>query len=181
MSKEQTFLTRVENVENSILKTQAKLINELELVDKMKIVAIKKLDLANAFTSAIELVAAEHGEEKVPDSCSDLYNHLHMEEESPLDKAPEKKTKKKLIKKKGADSDKTKKKGPPSKPVDKYGTREGTLANTFVKEVKKKSMTMAEARKTDWNPRGYHFDGTVERLVEEKLAEIDKDGVIEIK
>ena len=176
MTKEERFKNRVENLELTILRAQTKLINDLEIADKIKLVAVKKIDLANNFTLACEKVAAED-EDKLPDTCSDLYNDLHTDETSPLDTAPEKKTpakKKKKLVKKGAGAGK-KKTGPPQKPLDEYGTREGTLAFTFVREVKKSPMTMAQARKAEWNPRGYHFDGTLRRLVSEKLASVDKD------
>ena len=178
MSKEERLTIRVENLENAILKGQAKVINELGLVDKIKIVAVKKIALAAAFTTAVEQLAEKEGEEKIPDTCSDLYNDLHTDEESPLDKAPEKKkpAKKGLVKKDGK-----KKTGPPQKPVDEYGTRTGTLAFTFVQEVKKKPQTMADCRKADWNPRGYHFDNTIQRLIAEGKASLDEKEVITIK
>jgi hypothetical protein len=93
-----------------------------------------------------------------------------------LDKSA-KKTKPKATPKKDGE----KKAGPPKKPVDEYGTREGTLAYTFVQEVKKKPQSMEDVRKADWNPRGYHFNDTLRRLEAEKQATVDKDGVITIK
>jgi hypothetical protein len=177
MTKEERFMNRVENVENTLLRSQAKVLNDLGLTDKIKLVAVKKIDLANAFTLTVEKIAAEHDEDTLPDSCSDLYNNLHTDEESPLDVAPEKKAKPKpkLVKKGDAKKTGAKKTGPPQKPVDEYGTREGTLAHTFVQEVKKKPQTMAEVRKAEWNPRGYHFDGTLARLVAEKKATVEDD------
>jgi hypothetical protein len=173
MTKEERFKIRVENVENTLLRAQTKLLNDLEIADKIKLVAVKKIDLANNFTLACEKVAAED-EDKLPDTCSDLYNDLHTDEKSALDDPPEKKPakkKKKLVKK----GDGKKKTGPPQKPLDEYGTREGTLAFTFVQKVKEDPMTMAQARKAEWNPRGYHFDGTLRRLISEKKATLDKD------
>lgn len=187
MTKEERFKNRVENVDNVLLRGQAKVLNDLALADKIKLVAVKKIDLANAFTLAVEKIAAEHDEDTLPDSCSDLYNNLHMDEESPLDAASEAKAKAKpkakaKLVKKGEKKEGAKKTGPPQKPADEYGTRDGTLAQTFVQEVKKKPQTMAEVRKATWNPRGYHFDGTLERLVAEGKAELDAEtNVITIK
>jgi hypothetical protein len=176
MSKEERLTKRVDALDFARLKEQVKVVNELEVTDKIRLVGIKKLDMANQFTLAVEAVAEQKGEEAIPDSCSDLYNDLHTDDESPLDAEPEKKAPAKK-----ADGDKKKSAGPPKKPVDEYGTREGTLAHTFVQEVKKKPQSMEDVRKADWNPRGYHFNDTLRRLEADKLATVDKDGVITIK
>ena len=176
MSKEERLKTRVENLDNNLLKEQVKIVNEMGVIDKIRLVGIKKLDMANAFTLGVEAIAEQKSEDDIPDTCSDLYNNLHRDDESPLDKSA-KKTKPKATPKKDGE----KKTGPPKKPVDEYGTREGTLAHTFVQEVKKKPQSMEDVRKADWNPRGYHFNDTLRRLEAEKQATVDKDGVITIK
>lgn len=176
MSKEERFKNRVEVLDNARLKGAVKAINELGVGDKIRVIGIKKLDMANAFTLAVEAVASEKGEEAIPDDCSTLYNDLHTDEASPLDTKPEPKT----VPKKPA-KDGEKKPGPPKQPVDEYGTRTGTLAYTFVQEVKKKPQTMEDVRKAEWNPRGYHFNDTLRRLEAMKQATVDKAGVIHIK
>jgi len=178
MSKEERLKTRVENLDNNRLKEQVKIVNELEVTDKIRLVGIKKLEMANAFTIGVEAIAEKKSEDDIPDTCSDLYNDLHRDDESPLDKSTKKTKPKAAASGKGGEG---KKAGPPKKPVDEYGTREGTLAHTFVQEVKKKPQTMEDARKADWNPRGYHFNDTVRRLVADKQATESKDGVITIK
>lgn len=177
MDKEQRLKNRVENLEMARLKGVVKSINDSKLADKIRLVGIKKLDMANAFTLAVEKVAEEQSEDKVLDEWSTVYNELHTDEESPLDKAPEKSAKKAAAKKAPA----KKKEGPPKQPVDEYGTRKGTLAHTFVQEVKKKPQTMDDVRKADWNPRGYHFNDTVRRLEADKKASVGEDGIITIK
>lgn len=176
MSKEERFKSRVEVLDNAALKVAVKAINEVGVGDKIRLVGLKKLDMANAFTLAVEAVATEKGEEAIPDVCSNLYNELHTDEESPLDKKPETKAPAKKAAKDGE-----KKSGPPKQPVDEYGTRTGTLAYTFVQEVKKKPQTMEDVRKAEWNPRGYHFNDTLRRLEAMKQATVDKAGVIHIK
>ena len=175
MTKEERLIARVENCEMSRLKEQSKLVNEIGAGDKIKLVAIKKIDMASAFTLGVEKIAEVKGDEAIPESVANLYNDLHTDEESPLDKAPEKPEKKE----KKASGDK-KKTGPPQQPVNEYGVRENTLANKFVETLKKKPQTMEDIRKADWNPRGYHFNQTLDRLVAEKKASVDKDGIITI-
>jgi hypothetical protein len=182
MSKEERLKSRVENLDNNRLKEQVKIVNEIGVVDKIRLVGIKKLDMANAFTLAVEAIAEKKSEEDIPDTCSDLYNDLHTDEESSLDAEPKKdKPTTKATGKGGGKGGEKKKTGPPKQPVDEYGTREGTLAHTFVQEVKKKPQSMEDVRKQDWNPRGYHFNDTLRRLEAEKQATVDKDGVITIK
>jgi hypothetical protein len=176
MDKEQRLKNRVENLEMSRLKGVVKTVNETKLADKIRLVGIKKFDMANAFTLAVEKIAAED-ESKIADPVSAVYNELHTDEESPLDKAVEKKT----TAKKAAAKSAPKKEGPPKQPVDEYGTRKGTLAHTFVQEVKKKPQTMDDVRKADWNPRGYHFNDTVRRLEASKQATVGEDNIITIK
>ena len=179
MDKEQRLTLRVENLDNNRLKGEVKIVNEIGKADKIRLVGIKKMDMVNQFTVALEKIAAED-ENLIPDTCSTLYNELHTDEASPLDSAPKKDTKAKDTKKK--ESGDTKKSGPPKKPVNEYGVREGTLAFTFVEEVKKKAQTMEDVRKADWNPRGYHFNDTLRRLVADKKATVDeKTQVITIK
>lgn len=193
MSKEERFKSRVENLDFARLKNEVKILNELDVADKIRLVGIKKIDMTNAFTLAVEKVAEVKGEEAIPDSCSTLYNELHMDEESPLDAseekappAPAKKAKAKAKepeKAEGAEGEeKPKRTGPPKEPLDEYETRPGTLAWKFVQNVKANPQTMEEVRKADWNPRGYHFNETLKNLVE-KLgkASVDKNGVITIK
>ncbi len=179
MSKEDRLQKRVDALDNARLKEQVKVINELGVADKIRLVGLKKLDMVNQFTLAVEKVAEVQGEEAIPDTCSDLYNDLHTDDESPLDAAPAE-TPKKTPPKKAAGGE-GKKAGPPKKPLDEYGTREGTLAHTFVQEVKKKPQSMEDVRKADWNPRGYHFNDTLRRLEADKKATVNKDGVITIK
>lgn len=180
MSKEDRLVKRVENLDHKLLKEQVKIVNEFKVVDKIRIVGIKKLEMANAFTLAVEAIAEQKGEEEIPDSCSNLYNDLHTDEESPLDTPPANKVKATKPKPKAEkkEGEKKKKTGPPQKPVDEYGTREGTLAHTFVQKVKESPQTMEEVRKADWNPRGYHFNDTLERLVEEEKATVDEDSKV---
>lgn len=177
MDKEQRLKNRVENLEMSRLKGVVKTVNETKLADKIRLVGIKKFDMATAFTLAVEKIAGED-ESKIADLVSNVYNELHTDEESPLDKAVEKKT---TAKKKPAAKSAPKKEGPPKQPVDEYGTRKGTLAHTFVQEVKAKPQTMDDVRKADWNPRGYHFNDTVRRLEATKHATVGEDNIITIK
>lgn len=168
MDKEQRLKLRVDNLDNARLKGEVKIVNELGMTDKIRVVGIKKLDMVNQFTVALEKIAAED-EEKIPDSCSTLYNELHTDETSPLDSEPPKE------KKETAKKTAPKKTGPPKQPVNEYGVRKGTLAFTFVEEVKKKPQTMEDVRKADWNPRGYHFNDTLRRLIADKKATVDEE------
>lgn len=179
MDKEQRLKNRVENLEMSRLKGVVKTINDLKLADKIRLVGINKFDMANAFTLALEKIAGEHDENTIPDPCSNIYNELHTDEESPLDKVVEKKTTAKTAPK-TAPKKAPKKDGPPKQPVDEYGVRKGTLAHTFVQEVKAKPQTMDDVRKADWNPRGYHYNDTLRRLESTKQAVVGEDGVITI-
>lgn len=174
--KAERLSARIENCELSRLKEQAKIVNEIGGADKIKLVAIKKIDLANAFTIAVEKTAGSKGEDSIPDTVSALYNDLHMDDESPLDKTPKAPPKKE----KKAASGGTKKSGPPQQPVNEYGVRPNTLANKFVQTCLKDPQTMEDIRKADWNPRGYHFNDTLDRLVKENIASVDKDGIITI-
>lgn len=168
MDKEQRLKLRVDNLDNARLKGEVKIVNELGMADKIRVVGIKKLEMVNQFTLALEKIAAAD-ESKLPDSCSTLYNELHTDEASPLDSEPKKEEKKTTAKKAAP-----KKSGPPKQPVNEYGVRQGTLAFTFVEELKKKPMTMEDVRKADWNPRGYHFNDTLRRLVADKKATVDE-------
>lgn len=59
-----------------------------------------------------------------------------------------------------------------------WGTRKKTYANDFCKAVLNAGadgLSMTEARKAKWNPKGYSFNETADRLVKEKLV-TKKDG-----
>lgn len=59
-----------------------------------------------------------------------------------------------------------------------FHTRKGTMANRFCKYVVDsgdKGFTMAEAKKARWNPKGYPFKESLDRLVEEGIVEKRED------
>jgi hypothetical protein len=59
-----------------------------------------------------------------------------------------------------------------------FGTKENTMANRFCHALVaagSQGLTMEEAKKATWNPKGYHFKETVTRLIEEGLV-ILRDG-----
>ncbi len=61
-----------------------------------------------------------------------------------------------------------------------WGTRKKTYANDFCKAVLgagEAGLSMTEARKAKWNPKGYSFNETADRLVSEGIA-VKKDGRI---
>lgn len=172
--------TRIENCEFARLKAAIKEINEaaLEGIEKMRVVGVKKTVMVENLTKAVEDIAEEHGEEAIPEKSLLLFNDIHMEGESPLDHAPEKPVRKAVKTK--AKEDKPKKAKREKVEKDKYGTRPNTLARAFITAIKKTPMKMADVRKESWNPKGYHFNDTVERLCEINLASVDNDGVISI-
>ena len=56
---------------------------------------------------------------------------------------------------------------------DLWGTRKKTYANDFCSAILKAGdtgMTMTEVRKAKWNPKGYSFNETTDRLIKEKLV-----------
>jgi len=55
-----------------------------------------------------------------------------------------------------------------------FGTRQGTMANLFciaLFEAGSKGLSMKEAKSAEWNPKRYHFNQTVSRLINEGIAE----------
>lgn len=53
-----------------------------------------------------------------------------------------------------------------------FGTKTGTMANHFCHALIASGslgITMAEAKKAHWNPKGYHFKETVSRLIKEGI------------
>ena len=60
-----------------------------------------------------------------------------------------------------------------------FGTKENTMANTFCKALVragKIGLTRYDVRHAKWNPKKYHFNETMERLVTERLARYAEDG-----
>lgn len=172
--------TRIENLEYAKIKSATAAINsaELEGIEKLRVVGVKKPDMVEKFTAAIEAIAQKHGDDAVPEEALLLYNDLYGEDETDLDKAPEKPAK--STSKKGDGKKKeTKPKKPPVQP-DKYGTRPNTMARKFIECLQAGPKTMEEVRKEEWNPKHYHFNETVKRLVADKLAAVDKDGKISL-
>lgn len=240
---------RIENLEYKELKEVCSLINnaDLEGIDKLRVVAIKKDKMVDNFANAVEIIAEKHGEEALPEKALLLFNDLFGEGETRLDgttadetasdamtdaneessnepaakdesmtkdepvkkakataksadaKASSKKAKakkssakkkttgpKKAEKKQADTSSSTptngtrKKKNRPSNQTDKYGTRPYTLARAFVESLQDKPKTMKQIQKEDWNPRGFVFPETLNRLVEAGLAEVDDKDIISI-
>lgn len=238
---------RIENLDYKELKQVSSLINEAELegIDKLRVVAVKKDKMVENFTTAVETIAEKHGEDAIPEKALLLFNDLYGEggtrldgntseasdgdpskdasaektdehdtvdaaekAEAQSDKTPAQGTSKKSSsaakkngakakakssakdggKKKDASTTKTsstkkgqkKKKSPPVIKVDKYGTRPDTLARAFVESVKEKPKTMKQIQKEKWNPRGFIFPDTLERLVKAGLAQVDDNQMISI-
>ena len=59
-----------------------------------------------------------------------------------------------------------------------FNTKAGTMANHFCHALIASGsigITMYEARKAHWNPKGYSFKETVSRLIKEGLATVQND------
>lgn len=169
-----SYEKRLENCEYARLKAATSAINkaELEGIDKLRVVGVKKEKMAELLRDTVEKIADKHEEKAIPEEALNLYNDFYSEKETALDVAPEKPTR--------SSSSGSKKKD--RKPVEKdaYGTRPNTLARAFIDNVKAKPMTMADVRKQEWNPKGYHFNETVKRLITENLCEMGEDKIIKI-
>ena len=101
-------ITGWEGFDLKVLKVVVKAFNEVGVLEKkIKVVAIKTLDLVEAFITGIEGVAEGSPEEKkIPKECVDLYNiYVDLLE----DKKPEKEKEKKEEKEKSVASDGTSK------------------------------------------------------------------------
>lgn len=59
-----------------------------------------------------------------------------------------------------------------------FNTKAGTMANNFCHALIASGsigITMKEARKAQWNPKGYHFKETVSRLTNEGIVTVQND------
>lgn len=184
---------RIENLEYKRIKSAAKAVNDADLdgVERIRIVGVKKELMVETFTAIIEFIAEKHSEDDIPEESLELYNDLYSEEKTVLDLTEEitekRKTKEKTNRKKAAQKRTAKKeiaekeeKIQKLQPYDEYGTRPNTLARTFVEKIKESPATMEEIKKADWNPKGFHFNDTLRRLVESEQASVDDNGVITI-
>lgn len=70
--------------------------------------------------------------------------------------------------------------GIPEYTTDKYGTQPNTLARSFIESLESEPKTMREIQMELWNPKGFVFPRTVERLVEKGLASVDDNGIISL-
>jgi len=60
-----------------------------------------------------------------------------------------------------------------------FGTKTNTMANTFCKalvQAGKIGLTRYDVRHARWNPKKYHFNETMERLVTEGFARYEEGG-----
>lgn len=257
---------RIENLEFAELKEITTLINntELEGIEKLRVVGVKKDKMVENLTDAVEAIAGKHGEDAIPEKALLLFNDLYSTEATRLDssdaaadevvtnddtgaetndevvtnddtegteqevadvekeaadkekadaakkeeaavkakakaekKAADKKAKEEEKKKAAAkakkDAEKQKKaeiketaktqdkdeQCPPlAVDVDQYGTRPDTMARSFIESLQAEPKTMDEIKTESWNPKGFVFPRTVERLVAKGLASVDENGII---
>lgn len=60
-----------------------------------------------------------------------------------------------------------------------FGTKKNTIANTFCKAIVRSGkigLTRYDVRQAKWNPKKYHFNETMQRLVNEGLARYEEEG-----